>query len=200
MPKKSLLKSLAKKFSLEVFEGDIIKAAGIALTALVAVQIVFTKGMHLVKDLKSDVLGSHGHEAAVVEEVVEPEPTVEEIEDEDPYKAMVENSRDIVLKWNAGGVITYINPFGAQFFGYSQDEIIDKSIFLLVPGSESETQRDLNQMLRDIQKEPEMHENTENENIKKNGDRVWIIWTNSEIETETGKEILSVGRPSEREL
>lgn len=198
MPKKSFFRSLAKKLSLEVVEGDIIKISGIALTALIAIQLVFTKGLHLVEDLKGDVLGSH--ESAEAEQIVdhsevEHEPAGGE---EDLFKAMVENSRDIVLKWNADGVITYTNPFGAQFFGYSQDDIIGKSIFLLVPGVESETQRDLNQMLRNIQKEPEKYESTANETIKKNGERVWVIWTNSEIETEDGQEILSIGRPSER--
>jgi len=195
MPKKSFLRALAEKFSLEVVEGDIIKIAGIALTIIVASQIVITKGAHFVHDLKSDVLGAGEHEAAA-EDVVEPEKTEPEIKD--IYQTMVENSRTIVLEWNAGGVITYINPFGAEFFGYSQDEIIGKSIFLLVPGVESGSQRDLNQMLRDIQREPEKFESTANENIKKSGERVWVIWTNSEVETKDGKEILSIGRAGER--
>jgi len=197
MPKKSFLRSLAKKFSLEVVEGDIIKVSGIALTALIAIQLVFTKGLHVIEDLKGDVLGAH-ESAEVVEEII----ATEEADpgNEDLFKAIVENSRNIVLEWNEGGVITYINPFGAQFFGYSQDEITGKSIFLLVPGVESETQRDLNQMLLDIQKDPEKHESTANESIKKNGERAWVIWTNSEIETEAGKEILSIGRAGTREL
>ncbi|MFH0834320.1 MAG: PAS domain-containing protein [Patescibacteria group bacterium] len=194
MPKKSFLRSLAKRFSLEIVEKDIIKISGIVLTALIAIQLVFTKGLHVVEDLKSDVLGSH--ESAKTEQVVEPEKTEQEVKD--PYQAMVENSRNIVLEWNSGGVITYINPFGAEFFGYGQKEIIGKSIYLLVPGVESESQRDLNQMLRDVQREPEKFENTANENIKKNGERVWIIWTNSEIETKDGTEILSIGRAGQR--
>ena len=179
MPKKSFFRALAKKVSLEVIEGDVIKIAGIVLTIIVASQIVITKGVHFVHDLKSDVLGADEH--ATAEEIVEPEHPAAESEIEDLYRAMVENSRAIVLKWNADGVITYMNPFGADFFGYEQNEVIGKSIFLLVPGVESESQRDLNQMLREIQNEPETHENTANETIKKNGERVWIIWTNSEI-------------------
>ena len=62
MPKKlpaTKKKPTKKKFSLEFLEGDVIKITGIALTVLVATQIVFVKGSHLIKEMRADVLGSH---------------------------------------------------------------------------------------------------------------------------------------------
>jgi PAS domain S-box-containing protein len=206
MPKKSLIKSLAKKLSLELLEGDIIKIAGIALTAIVAMQIVFTKGFHFVQEMKADVLGVDTHEVAETHEAIE-EPMTEihitkavNPEPKNFYKEIVENSRSIILKWNTDGVITYMNPFGAEFFGYTQDEVIGKSAFLLVPGVESVTQRDLNQTLRDIQKDPEKFRDSANENIKKSGERVWIIWTNSTIHSDHETEILSIGNEGVRDI
>jgi len=193
MPKKSAKKSLRKKFSLEFLEGDVIKIAGIALTALVATQIVFTKGSHLIKEMSADVLGTH--ESAEVELSATEH---EDVISEDFYKKIVEGSKSVILKWDADGVITYMNPFGAEFFGYTQDEVIGKSIFLLVPGVESETQRDLNELLRDIQKNPEKFQSSANENIKKDGKRVWVIWTNSAIHSDQGGEILSIGNEGSR--
>ncbi len=204
MPKKlpaTEQKPAKKKLSLEIFEGDVIKITGIVLTILIAIQIVFVKGSHLVKEMKSDVLGSH--ESAEIHETEKHGINLEKIQagdeehedftSEDFYKKIVENSKTIILKWDLDGMITYMNPFGAEFFGYTQDEIIGKSMFLLVPGIESITKRDLNQVLRDIQKDPAKFRSSENENIKKNGERVWMIWTNTTIHSDGKSEILSMG-------
>jgi DNA-binding CsgD family transcriptional regulator len=49
--------------------------------------------------------------------------------------------------------------------------------------------------MKDIQKEPDKHLHNENENMRKDGKRVWVVWTNKAITVEEGKpvEILSVG-------
>ncbi|MCK5472228.1 PAS domain S-box protein [Candidatus Gracilibacteria bacterium] len=151
--------------------------------------------------MRADVLGSHN--SAETHEIEKHGVSPEEIQTDDKehqdsisddfYKKIVENSKNIVVKWDLDGMITYMNPFGAEFFGFTQDEIIGKSMFLLVPGIESITKRDLNQMLRDIQKDPEKFRNSENENIKKNGERVWMTWTNTTIYSDGKSEILSVG-------
>ena len=211
MPKKisaTEQKTAKKKFSLEFLEGNVIKIAGIILTILIATQIIFMKGSHLIKEMRADILNSH--ESAEIHETKKHEINSEEIpavikkhEDsisEDFYKKIVEGSKNIILKWDLDGMITYTNPFGAEFFGYSQDEIIGKSMFLLVPGIESISKRDLNQMLRDIQKNPEKFRSSENENIKKNGERVWMIWTNTAIYSDGKSEILSVGNEKARDI
>jgi PAS domain S-box-containing protein len=191
---------LAKKLSLELLEGNIIKIAGIALTAIVATQIVFTKGFHFVQELRTDVLGVH---EVAEEQTHTPEESIAEIHTvdyadadsipENFYQAIVENSKNIILKWDSNGVITYMNPFGAEFFGYTQAEIIGKSVFLLVPGVESVSQRDLNQTLSNIQKDPEKFRNSAHENIKKSGERVWVVWVNSSIHNDSEIETLSIG-------
>jgi signal transduction histidine kinase len=51
-------------------------------------------------------------------------------------------------------------------------------------------------MIEDLEQHPEKYVSNENENIKRNGDRVWISWTNRPIYDESGdlKEILSIGK------
>ena len=50
-------------------------------------------------------------------------------------------------------------------------------------------------MIKDIVTRPEKYASNENENIKRNGERVWIVWTNRPIFNEEGrlKEILCIG-------
>jgi len=64
----------------------------------------------------------------------------------------------------------------------------------MISGAES-TGRDLKQMISDIIKNPANYEQNENENICKDGKRVWVNWTNRAIQDQNGDiiEILNVG-------
>lgn len=55
--------------------------------------------------------------------------------------------------------------------------------------------RDLSALAKDIAAHPERYILNENENTRKNGDRVWVAWTNRPIRDEQGRivEVLSVG-------
>ena len=60
---------------------------------------------------------------------------------------------------------------------------------------ESISRRDLGELMLEIQKDPDCFRNNENENITRDGRRVWIYWTNRAIMDDDGRiaEILSVG-------
>jgi signal transduction histidine kinase len=55
--------------------------------------------------------------------------------------------------------------------------------------------RDLEAMISDIVKNPERYRRNENENVRKNGERVWIAWSNQPLNDEEGRPrgILCVG-------
>jgi PAS domain S-box-containing protein len=94
----------------------------------------------------------------------------------------------IILKWDKTGKITYFNEFGHRFFGFNQDEIIGKHLIgTIVPDKESGSERDLEYMIKDILVHPEHHSSNENENITKDGTRVWIRWSNKPIYDEKGE-------------
>ncbi|MEI8330352.1 MAG: PAS domain S-box protein [Methanomicrobiales archaeon] len=112
------------------------------------------------------------------------------------YRTEIGGPVRIILKWDKTGKITYLNGFGHRFFGFDHDEIIGKSLMgTIVPYIESCSERDLENMIKDILVHPEHHTSNENENITKDGIRVWIRWSNKPIYDEKGKfsGIFSIG-------
>lgn len=117
------------------------------------------------------------------------------IESERKYRELVENANSIILRLNSKGVITFINEFGQEFFGYSKDEIIGKNaVGTIVPVTES-TGRDLKNLIKNICENPKAYEENINENMKKDGSRIWIQWHNKAVFDEKGNlvEVLSIG-------
>jgi len=97
------------------------------------------------------------------------------------YRDLVENANSIILQMDRQGRITFWNKFAATFFGYGKEEIIGKSVLgTIVPYSETGG-RNLRLLMEDICAHPELYTNNINENTKKNGQRVWIVWTNRPV-------------------
>jgi len=87
----------------------------------------------------------------------------------------------LFFKMDTRANVTFFNEFAQQFFGFSQEEIIGRNVVgTIVPEIES-TGRDLMELFRDIMRRPERYLENEMENIKKTGERVWILWRNSII-------------------
>jgi PAS domain S-box-containing protein len=125
------------------------------------------------------------------------------------YQQLIENVNSIILHIDLTGKILFINTFGLKFFGYEPEELIGKSVIgTIFPAIESETGRNLEELIYDILHNPSKYEYNENENIKKDGTQVWIFWKNTPILDASGKcvEVLSVGiditerRRAEQEL
>jgi len=112
------------------------------------------------------------------------------------YRDLVDNANSIIIHWNAKGEIVFMNPYGLDFFGYSMEELVGRKIVgTIVPEKESTTKRNLALLMKDIQKNPDEYKDNENENMRKEGSRVWVAWTNKAISVrgENTVEILSVG-------
>ena len=77
------------------------------------------------------------------------------------------------------GKISFFNNYAQNFFGYSLEEILGQNVKILVPVTESGTGRNLETMVNAVIKDPDSYTENINENVKKNGDRVWISWRNS---------------------
>jgi len=114
---------------------------------------------------------------------------------EDKYQELVENANSVVMRMSPGGKITYMNRFGLDFFGYSEDEIIGQSLIGYIVSDTDSSGRNLAAMIEDIGANPERYVNNENENMRKDGSRVWLSWTNKAIYDTQGqiKEILCIG-------
>jgi PAS domain S-box-containing protein len=115
-------------------------------------------------------------------------------ESERNYRDLVENASSIIIRWNPDGEITFFNKYAQLFFGYSQDEIIGRNVTLLIPEKDSRGM-DLSHLVTDILNHPAAYVNNENENVLKNGNRVWVQWTNKVVMDEAGRvrEVLAIG-------
>ncbi|MFH0995670.1 MAG: PAS domain S-box protein [Pseudomonadota bacterium] len=114
---------------------------------------------------------------------------------EEKYRELVENVNSIIFRRDAAGVITFINEFAQKFFEYDEKEILGRNVVgTIVPEIES-TGRDLKWIIADIGRNPDLYINNINENMRRNGDRVWIAWTNKPVYDENHqiKEILCIG-------
>ena len=87
----------------------------------------------------------------------------------------------LYIKMDTNGNIKFFNEFAQKFFGFEQNEILDENVIgTIVPVTES-SGRDLSKMIRDICIHPQRYINNENENMRSNGERVWVSWTNKAI-------------------
>ncbi|WP_341530345.1 PAS domain S-box protein [Nostoc sp. UHCC 0302] len=111
------------------------------------------------------------------------------------YRDLVQTANCIILRWDSKGDIIYLNNYGQKLFGFYAQEITGRNVVgTIVPKTET-SGHDLQTLMVDICQHPENYLFNENENLCKNGDRVWIVWANKPILDAQGNliEILSVG-------
>ncbi|WP_230742074.1 PAS domain S-box protein [Methanooceanicella nereidis] len=117
---------------------------------------------------------------------------------EEKYRELVENANSMIVRMDVNGNINFFNEFAQNFFGYKKEEIIGKNILETIVPETSSKKEDLRSKIRYVIQHIEEYPHMENENILRNGERVWISWTNKAIKDSKGDivEILSVGNDS----
>ena len=111
------------------------------------------------------------------------------------YQNLVRHANSAILRLNKQGVLTYANDFAQRFFGYVEEEMIGRPLIgTLVPQTDS-SGSDLRSMMAEIVTHPERYSYNENENICRNGEKVWMVWSNTPLVDENGSliEILLIG-------
>ena len=110
------------------------------------------------------------------------------------YRELVQNANSAIIRWKRDGTIIFFNEYAESFFGYKAEEVLGKSVTLLVPEKES-TGVDLTSLAVDIVDHPARYVNNINENVRRDGVRVWMEWTNKPIFDGEGRvaEVLAVG-------
>ena len=111
----------------------------------------------------------------------------------DPF--IPETSKSIILSIDLNEKITAANDYATEVFGFSKEELIGNNIFnTIFPKPERKDSLQANIISR-IFNNPKMYVENETQNIKKNGEKFWISWTNRVIYDENGNplEIRSVG-------
>jgi len=117
------------------------------------------------------------------------------LQSEKKYRELVENANSIILRLRLDGTITFLNEYGQKFFGFSIKELSGKNILgSIVPHYDSNGS-DMKQLVKGLCETPWEYALNQNENILKNGNRVWIAWTNKVLNGSDGKpaELLCIG-------
>ncbi len=111
------------------------------------------------------------------------------------YRNLLQTANCIIVRTNRDGRVRFMNDFGQRFFGYTNDEIVGRNLLETIVPAEDATGIDQEAMIAELLKSPDQYVLNENENIRRNGDRVWVLWANEPILDDQGQlvEILSVG-------
>ena len=114
----------------------------------------------------------------------------------DVYERIVQTMNSIVLLRDFEGKILFMNRAGQEFFGFREDEIVGANVVGTIVPERSLNGKDLSAMIRDIGRNPDDFVYNENENMRRNGERVWMSWANRLFLDEQGRPvgILAVGR------
>ena len=114
---------------------------------------------------------------------------------EEHYRLLVENSCSIILRMDSGERITYINRFGAEFFGYAPEELTGRFFKDLAASPEDGTEWKQEQLFVGVCDTPDNSRSVVKEAVTRDGRRVWINWSHAAYRDGSGsvREILSIG-------
>ena len=111
------------------------------------------------------------------------------------YRELIQEANSIIVRLDAQGCLIYANEYALSFFGYTETELLGRSVVgTIVPPVDSEG-NDLSRMIEGILAEPGAYRSNESESLCRDGRRVWISWTNKPLFDGRGElvEILCVG-------
>jgi len=114
---------------------------------------------------------------------------------EKEYRQLVDLANTIIIKLDKNANIQFINRYGEKLLGYRKDELIGRNVVgTIVPKTDTSGQ-DLEIMVNEVFNSPDKFKIKENENITKDGRKLWVSWANEAIIDEKGKfiGILSIG-------
>jgi PAS domain S-box-containing protein len=111
------------------------------------------------------------------------------------YRELVENANSIILRVNEKGIITFFNEFAERFFGTSQSEILGKNIFGSIIAVKGGSEKEIEESVRSFLSPTEYLAFNEIKCIRRNGEPVWVAWTNKAVAGSDGtvREYLIVG-------
>ncbi len=105
------------------------------------------------------------------------------------YLQLIEDSNSIVLVMDVTGKLTFFNKFAESFLGFGAGEVLGRSVGGTILPEEESTGRDLRDLFQHVISSPEQFVSHENENVTKDGRRVWVAWTNKVIRDAKGEPV-----------
>ena len=102
-------------------------------------------------------------------------------ESEAKYRTLIDHALSVVLEWDPGGNVLYLNPYGLGLFGFDMYEITGRSVVTTIGAPIDLAGVNLKDRIAEIQHDPSKFCSSENENLRRNGEKVWVAWTNRGI-------------------
>ncbi len=111
------------------------------------------------------------------------------------YRELLQHANSIILRLSATGEIIFFNEYAHRFFGYSKEEVIGRNVLGTILPERDANGQVMEVLLRNVLSRPDVYATHENENTRRDGERVWVCWTNRAIYDAEGRlqEILSIG-------
>jgi PAS domain S-box-containing protein len=116
-------------------------------------------------------------------------------ESEEKYRDLVESVNSIIIRVDAEGRVTFLNDYGQDFFGYSEEEIRGKHVFGMIVPPDTASGLNAKMFMEYIAKHPDRYRESEIQNMRRNGEKVWVSWTVTPLYEENGliNGLLAVG-------
>jgi len=116
-------------------------------------------------------------------------------ESEAKYREMMQNAQSIIIRMDMQGTITFFNFYALTFFDYTADDVIGRNVVGTIVPQKNRGGHDLSMMVNDLGFNADGYAINVSENVRRNGDRVWIAWINKAIRDAAGHivEILCIG-------
>jgi len=114
---------------------------------------------------------------------------------EEKYRDLVESANSIIMRLDTQGRISFVNTYAKELYGYEEHEMIGREVLgFLMPPIDAKG-NDFSLVFADFLENPDDYRQLINMNILKNGESVWISWSNKAIFDKDGNlsEILCVG-------
>lgn len=83
----------------------------------------------------------------------------------------------IIIRIDPEGRVTFLNDYGARFFGYSAEELRGKHVVGTIVPRQNTPKMDARALIDYIVKHSEQYRENEIENIRRDGEKVWVSWT-----------------------
>ncbi|MCE5281770.1 MAG: transporter substrate-binding domain-containing protein [Deltaproteobacteria bacterium] len=119
------------------------------------------------------------------------------------YRELLENANSIILRLDTFGRVTFFNEFAQKFFGFDEKEILGRDLFGTILPETGDGPDPGRAMVEAIVSHPDRYANHVMKNIRHDGQKVWIAWTDKLVYGSDGqlKEILCIGNDiTERRL
>jgi two-component system cell cycle sensor histidine kinase/response regulator CckA len=97
------------------------------------------------------------------------------------------DANSIVLRLDGKGRIISLNSFGLDFFGYREPEILGRHAIGTIIPAKDKAGSNLQTMIDELLHRPDDCRYQINENRRKNGDRIWVAWSNRAFRDQAGK-------------